>query len=58
MNRKSILSRVRVPATLATTFEYNGQAYDYFMPPLSGDDGDVIPSDPDTYLTITRGQYL
>lgn len=58
MNRKSILSRVRVPAKLASPFEYNGQAFGYFMPPLSGDDGDVDPGDPDTYLTITRGQYL
>jgi len=55
--RGSILSRARVPAELASTFEYNGQAYDYFMPPLSGDAGDVSPGDPDTYLTITPGQY-
>lgn len=58
MNRLSILSRVRVPADLASSYERSGQAYDYFMPPLSGDDGDAVPGSPDTYLTITRGQYL
>ncbi|CAG8622264.1 14995_t:CDS:10, partial [Acaulospora morrowiae] len=52
--RRSILFRVRIPAELATLFEYNGQAYNYFMPPLSGNNGDLNPGDPDTYLTVTR----
>ncbi|GES85548.1 hypothetical protein RCL2_001265200 [Rhizophagus clarus] len=56
--RVSILSRVRIPPQLASSFERNGQAYDYFMPPLSGGGGDVTSGYPDTYLTITRGQYL
>ena len=58
MNRTSVLSRARVPGILASSYEYNGQAYNYFMPPLSGNDGDVNPGSPDTFLTITRGQYL
>ncbi|RIA79461.1 hypothetical protein C1645_845913 [Glomus cerebriforme] len=56
--REGIFSRVRILPELASTFEYDGQAYDYFMPPLSGNDGDANPSYPDTYLTVTRGQYF
>ncbi|CAG8601565.1 2077_t:CDS:10, partial [Racocetra fulgida] len=56
--RKNILSRVRIPKYLASPAEFNGQAYDYFMPPLSGNDGDTTPTVPDTYLTVTRGQYI
>ncbi|CAG8706348.1 11279_t:CDS:10, partial [Dentiscutata erythropus] len=42
----------------ASSAEFNGQAYDYFMPPLAGNDGDNTPTVPDTYLTISRGQYI
>ncbi|GES85619.1 hypothetical protein RCL2_001272300 [Rhizophagus clarus] len=56
--RKSILSRVRIPSELASSFERDGQAYDYFMPPLSGNSGIQTPGVPDTFLSITRGQYL
>ncbi|CAG8505640.1 11783_t:CDS:10 [Dentiscutata erythropus] len=56
--RNNILSRVRIPKYLASSAEFNGQAYDYFMPPLSGNDGDTIPTAPDTYLTVSRGQYI
>ncbi|CAG8790577.1 5650_t:CDS:2, partial [Racocetra fulgida] len=35
-------------------YEYNGQAYDYFMPPLSGNNGDATSGHPDTYLSVTR----
>ncbi|CAG8641004.1 31663_t:CDS:10, partial [Racocetra persica] len=56
--RRNILSRVRIPKYLASPAEFNGQAYDYFMPPLSGDGGIARPTAPNTYLTVTRGQYL
>ncbi|CAG8701901.1 4483_t:CDS:10, partial [Cetraspora pellucida] len=56
--RKNVLSRVRIPKYLASPAEFNGQAYGYFMPPLSGNDGDTTPTAPDTYLTVTRGQYI
>ncbi|CAH1760936.1 6991_t:CDS:10 [Entrophospora sp. SA101] len=55
--RKSIFSRVRKPDGIVNPFEKNGQAYEYFMPPLSGNSGDVVPSLPDTFLTVTAGQY-
>ncbi|GES76036.1 hypothetical protein RCL2_000343800 [Rhizophagus clarus] len=55
--RKNILSRVRVPYKDASSFERNGQAYGYFMPPLSGNGGDVKPGVPNRYITITPGQY-
>ncbi|CAI2164983.1 9814_t:CDS:10 [Funneliformis geosporum] len=56
--RKGILGRVRIPKDIASEAEYYGQAYDYFMPILSGNDGDVRPGDPDKYLSVTGGQYL
>ncbi|CAG8496936.1 10424_t:CDS:10 [Ambispora leptoticha] len=56
--RTNILSRIRIPPEIASTFEYDGQAYPYFMPPLSGNAGDATPTNPDTYLTVTRGQYI
>nr|CAG8466834.1 12191_t:CDS:10 [Entrophospora candida] len=55
--RKSIFSRVRKPDGIVNPFEKNGQAYEYFMPPLSGNSGDVVTSLPDTFLTVTAGQY-
>jgi hypothetical protein len=33
------------------------QANTYFMPPLSGDEGDRVDGEPDTWLTVTRLQY-
>ncbi|CAG8831502.1 873_t:CDS:10, partial [Gigaspora margarita] len=56
--RENILSRVRISKYLASPAEFNGQAYDYFMPPLSGNDGDTTPTKPNTYLTVSRGQYI
>ncbi|CAG8569968.1 3192_t:CDS:10 [Diversispora eburnea] len=52
--RKGVFSRVRVPKKLASAMGHSGQAYSYFMPPLSGNDGDVEPSSPDTFLTSLK----
>ncbi|CAG8611768.1 13862_t:CDS:10 [Funneliformis mosseae] len=56
--RKGILARIRIPKAIASAAEYNGQAYDYFMPALSGNDGDVDASSPNTFFSVTSGQYL
>ncbi|CAG8512313.1 14487_t:CDS:2, partial [Funneliformis caledonium] len=49
-NRKGILALIRIPKAIAFTAEYNGQAYDYFMPAFSGNNGDLEASSPDTLL--------
>ncbi len=35
----------------------SAQANSYFMPPLSGDEGDRTPGNPKTWLSLTRLQY-
>ena len=56
LKRNFIFSRVRKPAELQGA-EAVAQANGYFMPALSGDEGDTITGDPTTWLTVTTLQY-
>jgi len=56
--RKAVLGRMRLPAT---NEKYDsaraGQAYPYFMPWLSGDNGRTTAGDPSTFASVTELQY-
>lgn len=53
----NVLQRIRVPFDRATTFEQYGQAYDYFMPIISGNNGDTTKGQALTWFTVTPMQY-
>ncbi|MFZ3358325.1 MAG: LodA/GoxA family CTQ-dependent oxidase [Xanthobacteraceae bacterium] len=55
--RESIFKRIRKPKALATAAEQAAQANGYFMPALSGDEGDATTNDPTTWLSVTALQY-
>jgi len=61
--RERVFFRLRVPQEkYPTTLEdYDstsyGQANTYFMPMLSGDNGDISQSDPSTFLTLSLASY-
>lgn len=53
--RQALFERIRNP--FATDDEAKAQANIKFMPALSGDSGDTIDEDPDTWLKLTKTQY-
>jgi hypothetical protein len=58
LKRNFIFSRIRKPPELqGGKAEAIAQASGYFMPALSGDEGDTVTGDPTTWLTVTTLQY-
>ena len=55
--RKAVLKRFRVPEKLADDKTYQDQSNLFFMPQLSGDDGDAVDGKPRTWLSVTVTQY-
>lgn len=55
--RQAIFSRIRKPHELANKKEQTEQANLFYMPQLSGDDGDAEDSKPTTWLTVLVSQY-
>lgn len=37
---------------------FNGQAYNYYMPQINGDAGDIIAGNPNTFYSVTNLEYL
>lgn len=54
---KRLFERIRNPRLDSSSPEAIRQANLYFMPPLSGDEGDARTGDPKTWLTLTPLQY-
>ncbi|MFZ3336754.1 MAG: LodA/GoxA family CTQ-dependent oxidase, partial [Xanthobacteraceae bacterium] len=57
LSREAIFKRIRKPRELATKEEQAAQANGYYMPALSGNEGDATTGDPTTWLTVTALQY-
>jgi len=57
LSREAIFKRIRKPRELAGEQEQETQANGYFMPALSGNEGDATTGDPTTWLTVTALQY-
>ncbi|KAF9002771.1 hypothetical protein BDQ17DRAFT_1242961 [Cyathus striatus] len=56
--RKGVLGRMRLPETNSKYDQARaGQAYPYFMPWLSGDNGRTTAGDPSTFSSVTELQY-
>ena len=57
LSREAIFKRIRKPRELASQEEQAAQANGYYMPALSGNEGDTTTGDPTTWLTVTALQY-
>lgn len=57
LSREAIFKRIRKPRELASKEEQAAQANGYYMPALSGNEGDATTGDPTTWLTVTALQY-
>jgi hypothetical protein len=57
LSREAIFKRIRKPRQLADKAEQAAQANGYYMPALSGNEGDATTGDPTTWLTVTALQY-
>ncbi len=57
LSREAIFKRIRKPRELASEEEQVAQANGYYMPALSGNEGDATTGDPTTWLTVTTLQY-
>jgi hypothetical protein len=57
LSREAIFKRIRKPRELASKEEQAAQANGYYMPALSGNEGDATTGDPTTWLTVTTLQY-
>jgi hypothetical protein len=55
--RKQIFSKLRNPHLSPSSPEARTQANLFFMPPLSGDEGDTQHGAPSSWLTVTKYQY-
>ncbi|MGA7959647.1 MAG: LodA/GoxA family CTQ-dependent oxidase [Xanthobacteraceae bacterium] len=57
LSREAIFKRIRKPRELASEEEQAAQANGYYMPALSGNEGDATTGDPTTWLLVTALQY-
>jgi len=57
LSRQAIFKRIRKPRELASEEEQAAQANGYYMPALSGNEGDATTGNPTTWLTVTTLQY-
>jgi len=55
--RQAVFNRIRKPHELASAKEQKEQACLFYMPQLSGDDGDAVDGLPKKWLTVLVSQY-